>query len=431
MRKYLLLILLLSFLIRLIALNQSLWLDEGTTAKVVKDYSYIGIVAQFAPSDFHPPLFYLLEKLWTSIFGYSEIALRLPSVLFSLLTGWVLFLIGGIWMAVFFLFNPLIIYYSQEARMYSMATFLLTGALYYLLKSLRVKGLASYVLFTIFSIAAFYTFYGSIFLIVPMYLCLLYKKKYQILFVSGFAFAVSLLIISPLLYRQLTHSREALKIVVNWSNVLGKASLKNLLLIPLKFSFGRISFYPKILYYSLSGLWTILVGFFVIRGGIKNKLYLFLFLTPLLLGLVFSFLSPLLQYFRFLYLIPILAVLIQSGTKTTVYRYVVVSGFFILSLIYLLNPQFHREDWKSLAQKLPTNIPVYVITSSMDALTYYKNIHINDVKEISQTATAKLVVIPYTVDIFGFDYKTVLKSKDYFLKNSVNFRELQYEEWSR
>ena len=69
------------------------------------------------------------------MFGYSEIALRMPSILFSLLTGYVVYLIGGIWSAAFFLFNPLIVYYSQEARMYMMVTFFLTASLYYFLKS--------------------------------------------------------------------------------------------------------------------------------------------------------------------------------------------------------------------------------------------------------------------------------------------------------
>ena len=102
-----------AFLIRLIALNQSLWLDEATTAKVVKTLSFTGIVTQFSPGDFHPPLYYLLMKFWTSIFGYSEIALRFPSVIFTLLTGLVVYRIGtllknqlvGWWAAVFFLFE--------------------------------------------------------------------------------------------------------------------------------------------------------------------------------------------------------------------------------------------------------------------------------------------------------------------------------------
>src|SRR3989338_4195032 len=82
-----------SLLIRLIGLNQSLWLDEATTARVVREYGFTQIVNGFSPNDFHPPLYYLFMKVWTNFFGYSEIALRMPSVLFSLLTGWVIYAI--------------------------------------------------------------------------------------------------------------------------------------------------------------------------------------------------------------------------------------------------------------------------------------------------------------------------------------------------
>src|SRR3989338_10378273 len=139
LNKKIILIFLAAFLIRLIALNQSLWLDEAVTANVVRNFRFSQIVNGFSPTDFHPPLYYLFMKLWTNFFGYSEIALRMPSVLFSLLTGYVIYLIGGIWAAVFFLFNPLIVYYSQEARMYMMATFLLTAGLYYFVKISNIK----------------------------------------------------------------------------------------------------------------------------------------------------------------------------------------------------------------------------------------------------------------------------------------------------
>ena len=139
LNKKIFFIFLFAFLVRLIALNQSLWLDEAVTAKVVMNYGFTEIVSKFSPTDFHPPLYYLFMKLWTNMFGYSEIALRMPSVLFSLMTGYVVYLIGGIWAASFFLFNPLIVYYSQEARMYMMTTFFLTAGLYYFFESQKLE----------------------------------------------------------------------------------------------------------------------------------------------------------------------------------------------------------------------------------------------------------------------------------------------------
>jgi len=139
MNKKIILIFIFAFLIRLIALNQSLWLDEAVTSNVVKNFNFLQIINKFSPTDFHPPLYYLFMKLWTNFFGYSEIVLRMPSVLFSLATGYVVYLIGGAWAAVFFLFNPLIVYYSQEARMYMMVTLLITLALYFFISNIKNK----------------------------------------------------------------------------------------------------------------------------------------------------------------------------------------------------------------------------------------------------------------------------------------------------
>src|SRR3989339_530665 len=87
MNKKIFFIFFFAFVIRLIALNQSLWLDEAVTANVVKNFNFLQIINKFSPTDFHPPLYYLMMKLWTNLFGYSEVALRFPSIIFSLLTG--------------------------------------------------------------------------------------------------------------------------------------------------------------------------------------------------------------------------------------------------------------------------------------------------------------------------------------------------------
>lgn len=442
-----------AFLIRLVSLNQSLWLDEATTARVVQQYNFADIISKFSPGDFHPPLYYLLMKAWTNIFGYSEISLRMPSVIFSLLTGYVVYLIGkrirnysiGLWSAAFLLFNPLIIYYSQEARMYMMSTFLLTTALYFYLplsinlrgspaSLLNRRGSVSVFLFSLSISLSFFTFYGSIFLIISMFIYILYKKRYKEFFVSCFMFIVSCLIISPLLYQQVINAKQQLSLVPNWAQLLGKANLKNLVLIPLKFSIGRISFYPKWFYWVISGAWTIIVWFFLLKGGLKQKLLLFLVIGPLGLGIFFSFFSPLLQYFRFIYLIPLMSILIASGTANLHLRgvnWVVVAGFIVLSMIYLFNPNFHREDWKSLASSLAKEKTIYMIYSASDPMRYYrKDLRIVDLKSADQLSTGQeLTVIPYVSDIHGVNYSQALLEKGFIKKSATNFRGVSYETW--
>jgi uncharacterized membrane protein len=456
MSKKIIFIFLIAFLIRLIALNQSLWLDEGTTARVVSQYNYSEILTKFSPHDFHPPLYYLFLKGWTGIFGYSEITLRMPSVLFSLLTGYLVYLLGGVWAAIFFLFNPLIIYYSQEARMYMMMTLFTTAGIYYMLKSLSVNELTSYglknqklkikdqndnskfkyILFmNLFFILSFYTFYGSIFLIMAMFIYFLYKKQCKFFLFSLFIFLFSFILISPLLYQQLVNAKVSLTAVTNWSLVLGKANLKNLLLIPIKFSIGRISFYPKWLYWGIAGIWTTFIWLFVLIQKLKVKSLLFLLLFPLILGFIVSFFVPMLQYFRFLFLIPIMAIILASANVSTCLsagRYIAIIGFVVFSSAYLLLPQFHREDWKSLVRSLPKDKPVYMILASSDPVKYYnRSLKVLRLESLKESKENNIIVVPYTAEIYGFDYQKILKEKNYRLTDKKTFRGLVLEQYSK
>jgi len=351
---------------------------------------------------------------------------------------------AGVWSAVFFLFNPLIVYYSQEARPYMMVTFTLTTALYYLSKILKNSKVSklniNIVLFNVFLILSLFTFYGSIFLVIAFLILYLYKKQYKNLLICLFVVFFYLLMISPLLYQQFTNAKVSLSSVTNWSLVLGKANMKNLLLIPIKFSIGRIDFYPKWLYYLIAGGWTIFILSQIANLKSKNQNFnlktwlLFLLITPLILGFIVSFFTPLLQYFRFIYLIPIVAILLGLNINTTIIRIIVTAGFLIFSFIYLLIPNFHREDWKSLTKSLPAKSVVYMIKSSSDPLLYYNSkLVINELTGFENLASLpnKIIIVPYTSEIYGYNYQEKLLKKNYQLRKKITFRNLYFEQWNK
>src|SRR3989344_4750352 len=127
--KYGLLLILASSLgIRMISSGQSLWLDEAISALAVKNNTFLELITKFSLGDTHPPLYYLILKAWTSIFGFTEVALRAPSVIFSVLTVYFTYKLGeffggkkmAILSSVLLAFAPLHVYYSQEARMYAL-----------------------------------------------------------------------------------------------------------------------------------------------------------------------------------------------------------------------------------------------------------------------------------------------------------------------
>jgi len=422
------------YVIRCIGITQSVWLDESTTAKVVRMFDYTGIVKYFSPYDFHPPLYYLFMKLWTQVAGYSELALRLPSVIFSLVAGGYIFFMGGIWAAVFFLFNPLIMYYSQEARMYMMATMFLSAGLFHLVAAVKYKRAIDSILFSLFCSLSLATFYGSVFFIIVMYGYLFIKKQYRQLIQAIPVLLIVSFSLLPLLGTQYIHSKASLGIVLNWKQVLGTVTVKNLLLIPLKFSVGRIQFEPKKLYYIIGGLWTLVFWFFVYKGARKNIQYTLMLTGVIALGVVISFFTPLLQYFRFQYLLILVSLLLAAGAMGK-NRYIILIGCLIFSLAYLILPQFHREDWKSLARDINKENGVYMVYSSADPVLYYApHSKVVDIFAVSKVKLIpnRITVIPYTTEIYGFDYKTALEEQKYHLVKQSSYRGgLVKEEWSR
>lgn len=414
MSKQLIFLIIVSLLLRLISLNQSLWLDEAISANVAKNYSYSEIVTKFSPSDFHPPLFYLTLKSWTSIFGFSEIGLRSMSVAFALLTIILVYLYFGFWPSLLLSLNPLYLYYSQEARMYSMVTFFV----FFAFLAFRKNKPLIYYIFTFLSL---FTFYGSIFFFASVSLYFLIKKDYKKFIIYSLAPTIALLFLSPLLIIQYQNSQEMLKTVLNWSLVLGPANLKNLILIPIKFTLGRISFYPKIIYYLISFVLVVPLWIIIFFKSIKLTKVSFVFWSTLVIGFVFSLFTPMFQYFRFLYLIPLMSVIIS---KNRIYCII----FALFSGIYLFMPQFHREDWKSLSSSLPDTI--YMIPSAGDPVRYYNSkINIKDLNVIPIEKT--ITVLPYVTQIHGLNYQDNLSKLGYKKISTNNYRELTTENWSK
>ena len=90
----LLAILLIAFILRVINLNQSLWLDEAINVLATQNFSFLGIITEYAKADFHPPGWFIILWFWGKLFGYSEIAVRIPSVIFGVITIYITYLIG-------------------------------------------------------------------------------------------------------------------------------------------------------------------------------------------------------------------------------------------------------------------------------------------------------------------------------------------------
>ncbi len=119
---------------------QSLWYDEGFSIYLAGT-SVSEITARTA-SDIHPPFYYYLLHFWVKLFGGTEFSLRYLSAIFGLLTIPLMWAVGkrllgtgaGVLAAALVTLSPLFLWYSQEARMYTLVTVLCLLSTYLLLR---------------------------------------------------------------------------------------------------------------------------------------------------------------------------------------------------------------------------------------------------------------------------------------------------------
>jgi hypothetical protein len=404
----------LGLVLRLISLDQSLWLDEAITAQVVKK-TPIEIVTQFSVADFHPPTYYWLMAGWSRVCPNSETCLRLPSVVFGLVTIGVIYSLYGTGAGLLVAVNPLLIYYSQEARMYSMATML------FVLTWWAVKK-EKWVLVNVFSGLALGSFYGVGLGWAGVNIYWIISKNYKNILKGNWGVLTVLIILVPLLREQIKAAGSQLSGATNWAGALGKTNLKNLGLIPLKFAIGRVSFYPKIIYWGLGGLWTVIIWSGLVVNKTWKKAEVIIILLTVLVGIIVSIKVPMMSYFRFIYLLPLTLAMLPKN-------WWLVTGFTAWSLFYLLVDSQHREDWKSASHSLGGN-QVYMISTFGDPVNFYRpEIKVKDIR--GEIEGDVIEVIPYGQEIHGLNHNQILVNKNYKRVKQTNLRGMVTESWQK
>ncbi|HET7574402.1 MAG TPA: glycosyltransferase family 39 protein, partial [Solirubrobacterales bacterium] len=124
---------------------QSYHHDEIVTAsRVLRDgFDHAMDAVWFSESA--PPLYYVLAWPWTQLFGTGEVGLRSLSALAGVATVPVAYLIGrelrgrraGLMAAALVAVNPMLLWYSQEARAYALFVLLCAISLLYCVRALR------------------------------------------------------------------------------------------------------------------------------------------------------------------------------------------------------------------------------------------------------------------------------------------------------
>ncbi len=156
--------------------GQSFWYDEGFSVFLAA-MEPAKILSRTA-ADIQPPLYYLLLYGWIQLFGDGEAAVRGLSVLWGLLSVPLIYVLAlelfhsrlaGLLAALLLAVSPLHLWYGQEARMYTLLTFLCLLSNILLLLAMRAKRWAPaaglWLAYTLVNVAAVYTHYFAFFVL--------------------------------------------------------------------------------------------------------------------------------------------------------------------------------------------------------------------------------------------------------------------------
>lgn len=155
--------------------DRTFWFDEAFSHRLISDFSWPEMIERTG-RDVHPPFFYVALRLWACLFGDGIVTLRLFSVFMAALT-----IIGvyqlvfdasrcgshgldpqrsraaGLAATAFVASTPLHIYWSQEARMYTLGTALVVWSSWCLLRALQRDDRRWYALYVLTAAALMYT----------------------------------------------------------------------------------------------------------------------------------------------------------------------------------------------------------------------------------------------------------------------------------
>ena len=188
---------------------QSYWYDEAVTVGLVR-MDLPGMLSAIYRHESTPPLYYVLAWGWCKLFGSGEVGLRSLSALFGTASIPVFYAAAkelvsrnvGLAVAALAAVNPLLVWYSQEARAYALLTLLGGLSLLFFARLTRRMDRRSLALWALFSALALATHYFAVFLVVPEAAWLVWRRAGREVAVGVGAVAAVAIALLPLALHQ-------------------------------------------------------------------------------------------------------------------------------------------------------------------------------------------------------------------------------------
>jgi mannosyltransferase len=191
---------------------QSYHHDEVVTASRILGGSFGRAMSAVGSSESAPPLYYALAWFWTQLTGTGEFGLRSLSALAGVATVPVAFLIGvelrgrraGLMAAALVAVNPMLLWYSQEARAYALLALFSAVALLFCIRAVRNGRRRDFILWGVASALALATHYFAFFPLIAEALLLLRRRGLRAGRAGYWIAALAAALLAPLAIHQMS-----------------------------------------------------------------------------------------------------------------------------------------------------------------------------------------------------------------------------------
>ncbi len=318
--------------------SQSIWISTKSVAAIIVTVS----------QDVHVPLYELLLHFWMQIFGSSIVAARSLSLLFFIGSVPALYYLANNSSTksvarltlVLFALSPFIMWYSSEARMYTLFTFVTIISNIFFLQFIRSQGRRGKFGYLLVTIAGLYSHYFFLLVVAVQGLYIILTRR-RLLLPFILIMILAFLSFAPWIIYMIAQGFAA-----NTQPLIPRPSSFNILQTFVMFIFG---FQPTIIQTVIISLWPILIIFLFLiftKQGHKLPAYN-------------------LDYFFLATFIPIIAVFVVSYIKPV---------FLSRYLIFVTPTLFFLIAWTLLANKNRfTSVMTVIITVVLFALIFYQN----------------------------------------------------------
>lgn len=428
------LILLGAFALRFLFLDKpsGFWYDELVTFNQIMLPSVKDVFLNVIETDIHFPLYQILLHYWVKVLGNSELIIRLFSVVVGTLACFVAYFTGnkkqGLICMLLFAINSFLIYYSQEARMYSLLVLFSTLNIVSLLKIEQTQKKWAYSLWVLSSLGMIYTFLLSIIYVaiqVVAYVIYRWKEdKKAFIFTALGTTVLCLPLVIIVALKSSTYSTYVHGFYTDFSSLF--VMLQNFF-TPMLLGIGTNpvhyagTFFRDINLYSLLYVFIpmCIALFFIVKSAEKDKFNLCILISAIayivVLVLLFVFGNfNILSRFAIL-LVPSLLVLFVRGMDSNLLSKILLVAYLLVNALYLAifddaAFKLEREGYKQVGEFVNS------VVNDGDYLILWNRTEILD-KYLTKKVDKKGVLSD-----FAYKSEYILDNEDKLSKMSVSER---------